>query len=135
MNEDAPQSPADPRPGNHPYYVKTTCNTCDTPLVLSDVFKDKTGEIWHDEWICPNHPEEGVIMDWPQKLIERLRGRTFEIDMEPDKLLPLADLRDEGGFKFDIHPKALAELEASGLDVNEIIAMINEEETKRRDTS
>ena len=116
----APRSPADPRPDNRPYFVDPNCSTCGTPLVLDGLLANPSlpaDKVWYDEWICPNHVEEGIVMDWPQRMIERLRGRSFEMEMEPNKRIVLADI--------PFHPRALAELvAASGLTVDEIVAVL-----------
>lgn len=50
----APQSAADPRPGNKPYYIVGEC-PCGTVLVLHDSLlpSGPRASVWHDEWECP----------------------------------------------------------------------------------
>ncbi|MEQ8226351.1 MAG: hypothetical protein ABRQ37_28805 [Candidatus Eremiobacterota bacterium] len=63
-----PDSPAIPRPGNKPYYIAPTCETCKTPLVLDDLLENPDTpeeEIWYDEFICPKCLD-GIYMDWPE---------------------------------------------------------------------
>ena len=84
----APATPGTPRPGNEPYYVDATCDACDTPLVLFEVFTgraERRGDVhWHDEWICPNadrsdgdpdHPCSGLVIDAPQSFFDTLDAR------------------------------------------------------------
>lgn len=67
-----PQSAADPRPNNEPYYIDTDCPDCGTDLVLYDKFRDgDEGEIWHDEWICPEC-DDGIYLDIPDEVAEEL---------------------------------------------------------------
>ncbi|PWV97402.1 hypothetical protein DFQ01_12145 [Paenibacillus cellulosilyticus] len=62
-----PNSAADPRPNNKPFYIDPNCPKCGTALVLNDfVEKSRTEEeIWHDEFTCPKC-RDGIYMDWPE---------------------------------------------------------------------
>lgn len=64
-----PQSSADPRPGNKPYYIKPNCWNCGAELVLIDTLRNPNKpqeEIWHDEFTCPIC-NDGIYMDWPEE--------------------------------------------------------------------
>lgn len=90
MSNEPPQTPADPRPNNEPYYIDTHCPDCNTELVLNDehrpsedadglvhpdVWDDTHGDtIWHDEWVCPNC-ENGIHFDAPN---ESLREKVLK---------------------------------------------------------
>lgn len=136
MTDKEPRSPADPRPNNRPYYVDPNCPICDTPLVLFDVLAGNTDKIWYDEWICPEHVNEGVIMDWPKNMTERIRGRLFEMDIDDSKAITLADNKADGGFEVKIHPQALVELqkmlEKTGVSINEIIERVEDDAAMQR---
>lgn len=75
-----PESAADPRPNNEPYYIDSSCPECGTDLVLEaehaadgDIDED---EIWHDEWVCPNDSCKDVVyMDVPAGHVEKLKER------------------------------------------------------------
>lgn len=67
-----PNSAADPRPGNRPYYIAPNCPKCGAALVLLDRLQDPDAsddEVWHDEWTCPNC-QDGLHMDWPETMRE-----------------------------------------------------------------
>lgn len=74
-----PETAADPRPNDEPYYIDSDCPNCGTALVLNDEHRpsgDGSGalvapEVWderetvfHDEWVCPDC-EDGIHCDWP----------------------------------------------------------------------
>lgn len=91
---DTPESPADPRPNDEPYYIDNDCPTCGTELIPYDEVPAtdrrrsdalvgpayETGEeAWHDEFVCPDCLD-GVHMDWPDDYNENLQteeGTTF----------------------------------------------------------
>lgn len=100
-NENAPQSAADPRPNNEPYYIDTHCPDCNTALVLSDkhkpsgetdalvhpdVWEDRGDTIWHDEWVCPNC-ENGIHLDWPEEGDEG--GQETSESVSPEEALEM----------------------------------------------
>ncbi len=60
----APGSGGDPRPGNRPYYIAQNCPTRGAALMLLDEF-DGVEVVFHDEWVCPKHRDDGVLMDVP----------------------------------------------------------------------
>jgi hypothetical protein len=120
----APRCAADPRPNNRPFFIDPLCDEpgCNTPLVLGDLFDDPTlppEKVWYDEWVCPIHPDKGIFMDWPQRQVERLRGRSFDITMEPEKMIELGKV---GDLNVSVHPLAMPELlamiEAMDVDVD-----------------
>lgn len=87
-----PNSAADRRPGNRPYYISPNCPVCGTALVLSDVLENPKGpkdEIWHDEWEC-SKCRDGVYMDWPEdykKKVEEKDRKTLTGEMVSDEEL------------------------------------------------
>lgn len=87
---DKPESAADPRPNNEPYYIDSKCQSCGTELVLEDEDLPEE-ETWHDEWICPDC--ESLHLDWPQKAIEELVRRSEE------ETVPLEDVEAFEGQK------------------------------------
>lgn len=49
-----PRSASHPRPSGKPFYIRTTCEVCGLPLVLSDILDNKPlSHVWHDSWTCP----------------------------------------------------------------------------------
>lgn len=83
----APPTPASPRPGNRPYYVDPDCPECGTPLVLAELADGRAASdeavLWHDEWACPAGCE-GIVLDVPPTIMERLRDRAASLDADPD---------------------------------------------------
>ncbi|GAB6275063.1 MAG: hypothetical protein STSR0004_19280 [Peptococcaceae bacterium] len=82
LKEQLPISPASPRPGNKPYYIKPNCPKCGALLVLADILENpdvEEEEIWHDEFMCPSC-RDGTYMDWPdsewQEIEEVIQTRT-----------------------------------------------------------
>ena len=65
----APLKPSDPRPGGVPFYIPNRCDDCGGTLVL-----DPNNEGWLDEFICPRC-NNGVYLDMPKKVTDRIRGR------------------------------------------------------------
>jgi hypothetical protein len=109
-----PRRPSDPRPNNRPYYQDPNCRTCGTPLVLSDLLDNPDmplSEVWHDEWVCPNHRDQGIVVDRPQREVELIRGRGFEGTMSPEIMVLLNDPAP-GQWSVRAHPRALAELDS-----------------------
>lgn len=78
--EDAPESAAEPRPNGEPYYIDEDCPDCGASLVLNDKLKGRSGDIWHDEWACPDC-DNGIFMDWPEEQFEHLKEK-FEVESE-----------------------------------------------------
>lgn len=79
-----PESAADPRPGNKPFYIKPNCPKCGAELVLLDtlLFPNKPQhQIWHDEFTCPIC-RDGIYIDWPEEM---------ELDIELQKLFTKID--------------------------------------------
>lgn len=71
---EGPQSAADPRPDNKPYYIHQECPQCETPLVLGDTLAEPEippEEIFYDEWECPQC-QDGIYLDWPRAELEAL---------------------------------------------------------------
>lgn len=78
---DAPQSPAERRPNNEPYYIDPYCTQCESKLELAD--KDlPEEEIWHDEWKCYNEDckVEAIFLDVPPDTLEELGIRMGNVD-------------------------------------------------------
>jgi uncharacterized protein with PIN domain len=70
-----PESAADPRPNNEPYYIDSDCQSCGAEIVLEDEELPEE-ETWHDEWRCPGCGN--LYLDWPQKELEKLVERKEE---------------------------------------------------------
>lgn len=68
-SSEAPQSPADPRPGGEPYYIASDCPKCGVALELADELDDQK-PVWHDEWRCPECGD--LHADWPPAERQRL---------------------------------------------------------------
>lgn len=76
---EAPESAADPRPGDEPYYIDNECSECGCELRLEDEDLPEE-EIWHDEWKCPECGN--LYLDWPQKEIEKLEEKIKSVEEE-----------------------------------------------------
>lgn len=79
-----PQSAADPRPGNKPFYIKPNCPKCGAELVLLDtlLFPSKPrNKIWHDEFTCPIC-RDGIYIDWPEEMDMELQNLFKSIDQK-----------------------------------------------------
>lgn len=92
---DIPESPADPRPNDEPYYIDSECPECSTELIEYHEVPDEVREEetalapsqddteesgpWHDEWICPECLD-GIHMDWPPTERKNLELRLEEIE-------------------------------------------------------
>ncbi len=79
-----PQSAADPRPGNKPFYIKQNCLKCGAELVLLDtlLFPSKPqNQIWHDEFTCPIC-RDGIYIDWPEECDMELQNLYKYIDQK-----------------------------------------------------
>lgn len=81
-----PESPADPRPNDEPYYIDNECEECGSELVLYD---EESG--WNDEFICPEC-EDGVYMDWPDSMYEEMKRRAQE---ESDEALTPLEVTED----------------------------------------
>ena len=76
---EAPESAADPRPNNEPYFIDSSCPDCSEDLVLYDEYTEEGGEVWYDEWICPSC-DDGLHMDWPDSKWERIEKAMQDIE-------------------------------------------------------
>ena len=84
MSDDAPESPADRRPGDVPYFRDTDCPDCGAELVYSP---DAADNGWYDEFICPDCDHGDIFADWPDEVWERVKHRVR--DLEDEDLEPL----------------------------------------------
>jgi hypothetical protein len=74
MLDNPPRSPADPRPGDEPYFIDPVCDTCGVALVPDAEAVDKG---WFDEFVCDC---PGVHMDWPDSEFARLAERARSVE-------------------------------------------------------
>jgi len=79
-----PQSAANPRPENKPFYIKPNCQKCGAELVLLDtlLFPSKPqNQIWYDEFICPICRDD-IYIDWPEECDMELQNLFRNIDQK-----------------------------------------------------
>src|ERR1051325_2335612 len=102
----------DPRPDDRPYYEHPNCETCDTPLMLRDIYEgNEAGGINYDDWICPNHPYI-LVLDWPPEDRAELFALGEKLTQVADNdVVTLADDRDLGGFKIEALPEVMAQMQ------------------------
>ena len=95
MNE--PQSAADRRPNDEPFYVPKTCEDCGEKLVYLYVAEGRSdSEPWYDEFTCPKC-RNGVYLDVP----EGVMGMSEPHVLSKDELAAIASNINAGVFLND----------------------------------